>query len=139
LPEGGYFTIGGCNLHISTQNWLCGTNSISVNGLLYNGGENNNPADPNEPVDPEPTTMGGQHIWNGIIYALAELLQKGLNTLLPDHDTRIDLLLDRGRYVLPYTYTVTSNLMPVVIKLVMGMEITYWVFSFAVKTVRIIF
>jgi hypothetical protein len=66
FADDGYFSIGGCNLNISTGRWVCGTEQIGVGGLLSNGGYNVNPDDPEDPFY-YTEVMGGESMWDGVV------------------------------------------------------------------------
>jgi hypothetical protein len=92
LPSGGFFQIGGCNLNLSTQNWLCGSTTIGVLGhLVNNGGSAPAPTvTPGGPtVTPNPgqigTVVGGEHIWNGLIAGFVSFIQTTVRTIFPAH------------------------------------------------------
>jgi hypothetical protein len=92
LPSGGFLQMGGCALNLSTQNWLCGTQTIAVNGAINNGG-NVGPAPTVTPGGPTVTpgppgpviAEGGEHIWNGLIDGGISLINNTANKILPAH------------------------------------------------------
>lgn len=92
-PTSDYFEIGGCILHISTGQWVCGTNSIGVNGFLTNNGESNGAVVPTpEPgTTPEPgggsaPALGGEHIWDGVVGGVVDIASS-FRDVFPIHDS----------------------------------------------------
>ena len=99
IPSGGYFQIGGCILDMSTQNWVCGTNTVGVLGHLMNGSipgpapTSSSPtqtpggptATPGPPGPPPGQPVGGEHVWNGLISGIISFINSNAKTILPAH------------------------------------------------------
>jgi hypothetical protein len=103
LPtSSGYLEIGGCVLDLSTQNFVCNSNTYSPLSYIPNGG-GNSPIVPTSTPGPSPTpggptpnpnlnpnppggttsAGGGAHIWDGIVSAIVQLSTNTLNQYLP--------------------------------------------------------
>ena len=88
LPVSSYFEIGGCSLDLSTQAFLCGTDTIHPGGQLNNGGgigpaPTVTPGGPTVTPGPNPEGGGGEHIWNGLISGIITWLQDFPGKIFP--------------------------------------------------------
>jgi Concanavalin A-like lectin/glucanases superfamily len=99
MPSGTTFSMGGCILNLSSQNWVCGNTTIPPTGqgqIMNNGGSAPVPT----PAGPTPTpggptstpvvggytpVGGGEHVWNGIIQAVIDFINTNAGTLLGRH------------------------------------------------------
>jgi hypothetical protein len=134
LPNAGYLQIGGCNLNVSTQMWVCGSSTIGVNGKLSSG---SNPSPGPDPGPGPSPVLGGEHIWDGILVAIGTLMHDSVSQWLPDQNALVPALLDDGRIILDITMLVmnvyifgpnsfTTSLMLMVFTFVITTEITLW-------------
>jgi hypothetical protein len=99
MPSGTSLSMGGCILDLSSGNWLCGTTTIGPTGQgrLYNTGSTSPAPTQSGPtitpggptITPMPgqigTAVGGDHIWNGLISAVIDFINKNASTLLGPH------------------------------------------------------
>ena len=102
-PSGSSFSIGGCILDLNSQNWLCGTTTIGILGHLINAGGSSPAPTPSGPTvtpggptsTPAPgqvgPSVGGEHIWNGLIQAMIDFIHANAAAILPAHTSSTTL------------------------------------------------
>jgi hypothetical protein len=136
IPSNGYFQIGGCNLNMSTQLWVCGMQSIGVNGWLSTGGSSGQTTgtDPGSVASP---VLGGEHIWDGILVAIGDLIQDNVSQWLPDQNPLVPELIRDGEVIVEIALMVanvyifgpnsfTTDLMVIMFTFVLSTEFILW-------------
>jgi hypothetical protein len=147
VPSGNTFLMGGCILDLATQNWLCGTTTIGVLGHLMNSGNTSpgpsqptpTPGGPTVTPSPNPVgpTVGGEHIWNGLISAVVDFIHSQASAILPTHtvNTSIsDAVNNAWSTIMDFGWMVNSLnmiwIMPglIVWGIMLTIEIVRWLF-----------
>ena len=94
LPSGSTFSIGGCILDLTSQNFLCGTTTIGVLGHILNTGSSSPSTGPTvtpggPTITPVPgqvgSAVGGEHIWNGLISAVIDFIKTNAASMFSPH------------------------------------------------------
>jgi hypothetical protein len=145
LPdENGYLEIGGCLLNTNTKVWLCGTQEIGVRGLLPNGTSGSS-ATQGE-AGGVTTSMGGEHIWDGVVYGIVDSAHDFAMNTFPEH-TAIGIEDAMNNGVLQ-TFNILqfidmSGLVWIVpatliIAIMLGIEIVRWAYALYRFVVRLI-
>lgn len=80
----GYLSIGGCLLNTTTENWLCGTNTVGIRGLIPNGTGGTSATTPGD-TGTTPTSFGGEHLWDGIVYGIVDAARTFAVNTFPEH------------------------------------------------------
>ena len=79
----GYLEIGGCVLNLSTEHFVCNGTTYQELALIPNGGGVSNPGNPGSPGTPGTVSVGGSHIWDGIVNAIVTLNTETISQYLP--------------------------------------------------------
>jgi hypothetical protein len=164
VPGGNYFTIGGCNLNVSSQIFLCGVTPYGIQAGLPNtsslpGGNypvptaipGVTPAPGSTSYDSYTPTLGGEHIWDGIINAASDFVDSsmaGFIEALPMQDNRVDYFFSRANvivaplvqfFVAAYsTSSVMTSVMITAILLIITLEMAIWTINISLDLLDIV-
>jgi hypothetical protein len=108
IPVEDYILIGGCQIHsghpiYSSGHWsisggtsiiLCGTSNISTGGMITNSGSIPGVNPPNNTGGSTGGTIpsvGGEHIWNGLVNAVGDFIASMADAMFPEQHTPIGI------------------------------------------------
>jgi len=125
----GYFTIGGCVLNMSTEQFVCDGSTYPVLTWLPNGGNSGS----GEPGGEEGSHAGGgAHIWDGIVAMIVSLNTDITEEVLPTQDPLVPYLLGKVELILQvllsfyaaiYVVGLSGGFLFLIISVVIGTEL----------------
>lgn len=148
----GYLEIGGCVLDLDTKAFVCDGSTYHVLNWLPNGGGSSPigtpvPGATPDPRDPYAPVQGGAHIWDGIVNAIVSLSADRVSQYLPAQDPMVTYTMEKvglvtqfsvGTSMLIYSYGLTGSVVPIIILVVIGMELTFLVMEVVIVIVKFV-
>jgi hypothetical protein len=135
LPtSSGYLEIGGCVLNLSTENFVCNSNTYAPLTYIPNGG--------GTPDDPPIPGSGGVHLWDGIVDLFVKLSTNTVSQYLPTQTSIVGYVLQKVAlfvqfafelYFAVYAYGLTGTVLTMIISSVIAMELVMKVIDLAIS------
>lgn len=144
-PDGdGYLAIGGCLLNTNTEKWICGTQEIGLRGLIPNGTSGSSATQGD--AGGVTTSMGGEHIWDGVVYGIVDTVHDLATENFPEHtmigikdamDNSVIQTLNIFRFIdmSGLVWIVPATL---IIAIMLGIEVIRWFYAVYRFIVRLI-
>jgi hypothetical protein len=153
LPtSSGYLEIGGCVLDLSSQNFVCNSNTYASLSYIPNGGSISNPSTPTPGAgtptaipglpNPPATGGGGPHIWDGIVSAIVSFNVNTISQYLPTQNPLVQYMEKKVSLVIQfsigfffeiYAFGLSGSLLMIVLSTVITMNIALWIVEIAVS------